>query len=64
MLTFDHQKDLKSEKRRNLAMIDQLNGKLSISTSEVKMLQSDKETGKCISHLYIFTHRDYNPTQI
>lgn len=46
MMNFNHQKDLQSEKRRNIAMIDELNDKLTMSTSEVKMLQSDKETGK------------------
>ena len=37
---------LKSEKRKNIAMIDQLNGKITIITGEVKLLESDKETGE------------------
>ena len=36
---------LKSEKRKNIAMIDQLNGRITIFTGEVKLLESDKETG-------------------
>ena len=63
MLNFDHQKDLQSEKRRHIAMIDELNGKLTISTSEVKMLQSDKETGKCTFHFHIFIHSDFKNRQ-
>ena len=37
---------LKSEKRKNIAMIDQLNGRITIFTGEVKLLESDKETSK------------------
>ena len=36
---------LKSEKRKNIAMIDQLNGRITIFTGEVKLLESEKETG-------------------
>ena len=44
-MNFDHSKDLESERRRNIAMIDQLNSKITILTGEIKLLQSDKGTG-------------------
>ena len=45
-MIFDHQKDLESEKRSNIAMIEQLNNQITLLTGEIKVLQSDKETGK------------------
>ena len=37
---------MQSEKTRDIAMIDQLNSRIIELTSEVKLLESDKETGK------------------
>ena len=44
-MNFDQWKELQSEKKRNIAMIDQLNSKITILKGEIKLLQSDKEIG-------------------
>ena len=46
ILNLDHWKGLQSENTRNIAMIDQLNSRITVLDGEVKLLQSDKETGK------------------
>ena len=56
---FDHSKDLQSERKRNIAMIDQLNNKMTILTGEIKLLQGDKGTG-----LYIFAFHNFNNYRI
>ena len=37
-------------------MIEQLNSKITVLTGEVKLLQSDKETGKTMFIFYIGDH--------
>ena len=37
---------LKSERKNHITMINQLNGSITILNEEVKLLESDKETGK------------------
>jgi len=37
-------------------MIDQLNSKITILTGEIKLLQSDKGTGKYIFAFHIFNY--------
>ena len=39
-------KDMKSEKRNDIASIERLTGKITVLTSEVKVLQSDQESIK------------------
>ena len=52
--SFDHWKDLQSDKRSNIEMIEQLNSKITILTGEVKLLQSDKETGEQGLQFHVF----------
>ena len=37
---------MKSEKRNDIASIERLTGKITVLTSEVKVLQSDQESSK------------------
>ena len=48
---------MQSEKRSNIEMIDQLNSKITILTGEVKLLQSDKETGETSLQFLVFLYQ-------
>ena len=39
---------MKLEKRNDIAMMDRLNNQITTLTSEVRLLQSDKEIGKIV----------------
>ena len=39
---------MKLEKRNDIAMMDRLNNRITTLTSEVKLLQTDKEIGKIV----------------
>ena len=39
---------MKLEKRNDIAMMDRLNNQITTLTSEVKLLQTDKEIGKIV----------------
>ena len=53
----NHSKELKSEKRSNIEMIEHQNSKITLLTGEIKLLQSDQETSKyTIYILYLNFH--------
>ena len=43
---YDHSTALESEKKSNIAMIEQLNRNVTLLTGDIKEMQNDKETGQ------------------
>ena len=55
---------MQSEKRSNIETIDQLNSKITILTGEVKLMQSDKETGEQSLQFHVFFDHETCQTKI